>query len=916
MKSFKIREKFLEYFENKGHKRVVSAPLIPAGDPTLLFTNAGMVPFKNVFLGKEKRAYDKATSSQKCMRVSGKHNDLENVGHTPRHHTFFEMLGNFSFGDYFKEDAIDYAWDFLTNVMALPKEKLWITIFETDDSAEKYWLKHVSKDRIFRLGEKDNFWSMGDAGPCGPCSEIHWDFGSGPVKKEDFESDRLFEIWNLVFMQFDRDESGKLTKLAKPSIDTGLGLERLTAVIEGKKNNWETDLFKPLIEEVSKMAPNKTSEDEIIAKRVIADHARAAAFLVADGIIPSNEGRGYVLRRILRRAIRYGKTLGLDKPFLYKISDHVIKMMGKPYPELIQHKKSILQAVKTEEERFLETLDKGMEILEENFRYLKSQGSKLFPGDMAFLLKDTYGFPEDLTSLIAKEHGFEFDEEAFVACMEDQRCRARAGRKQEKTSLIWDDLATNGWRTSFCGYDCIKSHSKILAIVKDNESVSSCKKNEEVEIVVETTPFYGEKGGQVSDKGKVFNDNFKGEIINAWWPTPDIVSHVVKVLDGEISVGDEIDLEVDSETRSAIKQHHTATHLLHSALRKVLGSHVRQMGSFVAPNRLRFDFSHFKALTKEELKNVEHAVNEMIIKDEVINTESMDYESAISNGALAFFEDKYGDHVRVVKAGDCSTELCGGTHVNKTGEIEFFKIASESSVASGVRRIEAFAGVQAQKYLNWFKDELLSVCDLAKTTPIEIESVVKKLIEVSKGKSNKAIKPPKNTFDPDSWSLEKYEETFIAISNLLKSSPSDTKQRVEKLLEKVENKMAQKEKPKVSIDIKNELSKAEVIDGTQFIKIRLDDLDSVDLRKVADDIKNNADNFVSLIAGANDDKVQIIIVVGKDAGFHAGKIMQKAANLVGGKGGGRQDMAQGGGTRTDKIEELFKTFIEISQGEK
>lgn len=705
MRSAEIRETFLKFFEQKGHTRVASSSLVPAGDPTLYFTNAGMVQFKDVFLGVEKRPYVRAASSQKCMRVSGKHNDLENVGYTPRHHTFFEMLGNFSFGDYFKKEAIEYAWEFLTSVVKLPKEKLIVTVFEKDDEAEKLWLAHVNKDHIFRMTEKDNFWSMGETGPCGPCSEILWDFGSGPFTKKDLETDRFFEVWNLVFMQFNRDASGALTPLPKPSVDTGMGLERLTCLLQNKQSNWETDLFTPIIASIKKVMGHESwvmSGEQTVATRVIADHVRCASFLIADGVFPSNEGRGYVLRRILRRAIRYARKLGMEKPFFAQVAQTVRKEMGDVYPELTQHQEAIEKVLTNEEERFLATLDRGLGILEEEFKILEKSRKKVVPGETVFKLYDTFGFPKDLTELIAREKNFSIDEPGFEKEMTVQRERARKAWKGSvviKTNPIYQKLRDQNIQTKFVGYEKESGSGEVVTLVKKGKVVGGAKEGEEVELIVDATPFYAEGGGQVGDTGSALKEgDIELKILDTQKPFPNLFVHHVQVVSGELEPKQSLQLNVDSERRFKIKCNHTATHLLHAALRNILGTHVKQAGSYLDDQYLRFDFSHFQGVSDEQLVDIEVLVNKTVGRNLSITTQVLPYREAIAQGALAFFGEKYGEVVRMVRINGFSTELCGGTHLARTGEIGLFKIVKERSVASGVRRIEAVSGLAAKEF--------------------------------------------------------------------------------------------------------------------------------------------------------------------------------------------------------------------------
>ncbi|HPQ81059.1 MAG TPA: alanine--tRNA ligase, partial [bacterium] len=731
MKSRDVREAFLAYFESNGHARVKSASLVPQNDPSLFFTNAGMVQFKELFLGEESRSYRRACSSQKCMRVSGKHNDLENVGHTPRHHTFFEMLGNFSFGDYFKEEAIAFGWEFLTREMGLPKERLYATVFRDDDEAERLWRKHVPADRIFRLDEKDNFWAMGDTGPCGPCSEIIWDFGSGPVSREDLDSERFMEIWNLVFMQFNRNSKGETSPLAAPSIDTGMGLERLSAVMQGVNSSWDTDLFVPLISriaEVTGSSPGESPEVDI-ALRVIADHIRGSVFLVGDGVIPSNEGRGYVLRRILRRAIRYGKRLGQDAPFLAELAHAVVDEMGAVYPELATHQHFIEKVIGAEDERFYETLDRGLELLQGEME--KTKGATI-TGDVAFQLYDTYGFPLDVTQQIAAERGFSVDEKGFQLRMEEQRARARAswkGSGEEGVAAVYKELVAAGIKSSFVGYGEENEESEVCAIILDGKRVSEAGHGTAPQFVTRSTPFYGESGGQVGDTGIAVAEDIDLKIVDTKRPLPDLIVHHAEVQRGTIREGMLLTLAIDDERRQRIRCNHTTTHLLHRALREVLGEHVKQSGSSVDHKKLRFDFSHFQALSRDELSDVEHKVNDAIRKNYPVITYELSHDEALARGALAFFGEKYGERVRMIDISGYSRELCGGTHVSATGEIGMMKILGESSVAAGVRRIEAVTGLGASKYVEELEGALAEAARVMKVRPVDVASRAAKLAE-------------------------------------------------------------------------------------------------------------------------------------------------------------------------------------------
>ncbi|MBI5298772.1 MAG: alanine--tRNA ligase [Deltaproteobacteria bacterium] len=855
MRASEIREIFLKFFEKAGHTRVASSSLIPFGDLTLYFTNAGMVQFKDVFLGAEKRATTRATTSQKCMRVSGKHNDLENVGHTPRHHTFFEMLGNFSFGDYFKEEAIAFAWEFLTKTLKLPKEKLIITVYEKDDDAGKLWLKHVSKDQIFRLGEKDNFWSMGDTGPCGPCSEILWDFGSGKITKKDLESDRFMEIWNLVFMQFNRGADGVMTPLPKPSVDTGMGLERLACVLQGKKNNWETDLFTPIIESIERVTKQKhdASQENAVAMRVIADHVRAASFLIADGLLPSNEGRDYVLRRILRRAIRYGRKLGMHKPFFAAVAETVMKEMGSAYPELLQHKEIVVKVLTNEEERFLETLDRGLNILEEEFKQLQKAKQSIVPGEIVFKLYDTYGFPKDLTELIAREKKIDLDEKGFEEAMQKQRERARKAWKGSgsfKVEPVYQTLRLGGLKTEFVGYEKESDIGEILGLLKEGKKIEYAKKGERIQLIVNRTPFYAEGGGQVGDTGIGLTEDIELEILDTQKPFPDLFVHDVKVVEGEISVKDRVNLEIDRERRQKIRCNHTATHLLHAALRQILGGHVKQAGSYLDDQYLRFDFSHFEAITDKQLADIEDLVNKVISKNIPVKVEVLPYKEAIAKGALAFFGEKYGDVVRLIQIPDFSIELCGGTHTASTGEIGLIKIVKERSVANGVRRIEAVSGFAAQEFVRG-REFLL------------------------KEENQRGIETEKQR-------QKEKEEKSKRMQAALKNADD--------LLKKIKE-----------------------IHGVKVLAVQVLVADAGELREVADAYKQKMGSGIVALGADTGGKVALIIMITPDLTkkYSAGNLMKQLAPLVGGTGGGRPDMAQGGGPEIANLPKVFKRLEEL-----
>ena len=725
MKTSDIRKAFLDFFNSKNHEVVASSSLVPSNDETLLFTNAGMVQFKDVFLGTETKNFKRAATSQRCIRAGGKHNDLENVGYTLRHHTFFEMLGNFSFGDYFKEDAIKFAWEFLTEELKLDKEKLWITVYKDDDEAEEIWKNIIGIDpgRIARLGDDDNFWSMGDTGPCGPCSEIFYDHGEHidgtPPGAEGDEGDRFIEIWNLVFMQFNRDESGKMEPLPKPSVDTGMGLERIAAVLQGVNSNYETDVFKDLINASEKILGSEGSTSH----KVIADHIRSSVFLISDGVIPEKEGRGYVLRRIMRRGIRHGYKIGAKKPFMHLLVKDLIKLMNSAYPELKKKQKDIIELIKNEEIKFFETLETGIEILEDTISNMKN---KTLSGDVVFKLHDTYGFPFDLTADIAREKQLDIDEERFNECMNQQKQTSKAS-----SSFVSSLPAASGIEeTKFLGYENLESDSKVLVIWKDQERIDAAKNKEEIFFACNQTPFYAEAGGQIGDKGKFASQSSTGSILDCK-KQGKVYIHKAIVDKGSIKTGDVIKMSVEKEKRSAIAIHHSSTHLVHAALRAVLGDHVQQKGSLVDENKLRFDFSHTKPLTKEEITKIEDIVNKEALKNLEVKTELMKLDDALKSGAMALFGEKYDDDVRVLTMGEnsYSVELCGGTHVNRTGDIGFFVITNQSSVASGIRRIEALAGSKSIEHVKKLRDVNLSLQNSLNVSADELQEKVNSLIE-------------------------------------------------------------------------------------------------------------------------------------------------------------------------------------------
>jgi alanyl-tRNA synthetase len=843
--SAELRASFLDFFAAQGHQVVPSSPLVPANDPTLLFTNAGMVQFKDVFLGHDKRPYQRATSTQRCVRAGGKHNDLENVGYTARHHTFFEMLGNFSFGDYFKHSAILYAWEYLTQVLAIPPERLWVTVFQDDDEAAAIWLDEIGVDpaRFSRCGEKDNFWSMGDTGPCGPCSEIFYDHGpqvpGGPPGSPDADGDRYIEIWNLVFMQFDRDASGKLTPLPKPSVDTGMGLERLAAVMQGVHSNYEIDLFAKLIDAAVQVTGAQDRESK--ALRVIADHIRSAAFLVVDGVTPGNEGRGYVLRRIIRRAIRHGYHLGQEQPFFHKLVAPLAAEMGTAFPELPKAQERVAHVLKLEEERFAETLEQGMRILEQAIAGLEGD---IIPGETVFKLYDTYGFPVDLTADIARERGLTLDTAGFDREMGRQKERARAA--SQFGAGPGAALRLEG-ETGFTGYEHLDGHAQVVGLYRDEAAVEILKVGEEGLVVLDTTPFYAESGGQVGDRGWLTGDQVRLTVLNTQKLGGDVFGHVCRVEEGEVSIGKHLDAQVDADRRQATALNHSATHLMHAALRQILGDHVQQKGSLVDPERLRFDFSHFEPVSRDQLLAIERLVNREIRENHPVETRVMTLEDAKATGAIALFGEKYADRVRVLRMGDFSTELCGGTHAQAVGDIGLFKILSEGGVASGVRRIEATTGAQA-----------LAV-------------------------------------------VEADEERLLRLASLVKGSREDLDDKVAALLERakrLEKELADLKAKAASAAGQDLAAQAEEIGGVKVLAARLDGADAKALRDALDRLKDKLGSAVILLAAETEGKVSLIAGVTKDLTdrFKAGDLIREAAAKVGGKGGGRPDMAQAGGT--------------------
>lgn len=867
-----IREKFLAYFESKGHTRVASSSLVPHDDPTLLFTNAGMNQFKDVFLGLEKKPFSRATTSQKCVRAGGKHNDLDTVGRTARHHTFFEMLGNFSFGDYFKRDAILFAWEFLVDVLGLPADKLYATIYTDDDEAFELWqeLTPVPVERIIRLGEKDNFWSMGDTGPCGPCSEILIDRGEnyscGPncgIGK--CECDRYLEIWNLVFMQFNRDSEGNMTPLPRPSIDTGMGLERITSVVQDVDSNFDTDLIKPLLTAIEEICGQEYKSDQSgFPFRVIADHIRSCTFLISDGVQPSNEGRGYVLRRILRRAVRFGKVLGIDEPFMYKLVPVVVKLMAGTYPEIKENYDYVSKVIHNEEERFHVTLNDGIKMAQEIVENMKTQGKDTLPGNEIFRLYDTFGFPLDLSQDIAEEAGLKVDLAGFNAAMEEQRERARAARQDSHNwdlALVVTELAGDIPATDFQGYDSLEIQAVIQALFQDGKLVQEAE-DDQVYFITKETPFYAESGGQVSDKGYVLGKNGKITIIGVKKLPDGKIVHHGKV-EGLIKSGEEVKMVVDQMARWATARNHTATHLLHKSLQSVLGDQVHQAGSAVDYERLRFDFNHMSALTPNELKQIEDMVNEKILQALPIAAVEMSIDDAKAIGAMALFGEKYGDVVRVVEIQGFSKELCGGTHVPNTSQIGLMKIVAESAVGAGLRRIEAVTGHGYRKYLQEKEDILQGIVGVIKSPIQEVVNKVTALQEDLKVK--------------------------------------------DKLIESLEGKLAQLQVN----DILNEVVRVKDI-PVLVSKVEARDIDA--LRNMADMFRDKMKTGIVVLGTVAGEKVNFIVAATKDVtakGAHAGKIVKEVAQIAGGGGGGRPDMAQAGGKHVDKIDEALKHALVV-----
>ena len=866
-----IREKFLRYFESKGHTIVASSPLVPANDPTLLFTNSGMVQFKDVFLGREQRPYKRATSSQRSVRAGGKHNDLENVGYTARHHTFFEMLGNFSFGDYFKRDAIHYAWELLTKVYQLPAERLWVTVYQDDDEAFAIWANEVGvpADRIIRIGDNkgaryasDNFWQMADTGPCGPCSEIFYDHGpevwGGPPGSPEQDGDRYIEVWNLVFMQFERDESGTLTPLPKPCVDTGMGLERIAAVLQHVHSNYEIDLFQNLIKGVARETGCKELANPSL--RVIADHIRACSFLVVDGVIPGNEGRGYVLRRIVRRALRHGNKLGQTQPFFYKCVADLVKQMGDAYPELVRESARVAATLKQEEERFGETLEKGMGILNAALAVL-AKGSKL-DGQTAFTLYDTFGFPLDLTADVCRERGVEIDEEGFEVAMTRQREQARAAGKFKAV----ETLEYSGEPTTFVGYETLSQSAKITALYRDGLAVQSVQTGDHAVVVLSKTPFYAESGGQVGDAGGLSTAHATFVVEDTQKISADVFGHHGVVLSGELKVGEEIKASVDLVRRAHTVRNHSATHLLHKALREVLGTHVQQKGSLVDAEKTRFDFSHNQAVSDDEIRRIEEIVNAEILSNQATRAQVMAFDDAIAHGAMALFGEKYGDQVRVLDIGS-SCELCGGTHVSRTGDIGLFKITSESGVAAGIRRIEAVTGENALSLLQSLEERMAQAATLIKAPPTELPARLAQIMD----------------------NVRAMEKEITRLKSKLAASAGD--------------------------DL---VGQAIDVGGVKVLAVQIDGADVASMRETLDKLKGALKSAAIVLAAVDSGKVTLIAGVTADLiqTLKAGELVNHVALQVGGKGGGRPDMAQAGGTDPSNLPKALasvKAFVEAKR---
>ena len=879
MTSDEIRTSFLEYFRTHGHAVVPSASLIPAGDQTLLFTNAGMNQFKDVFLGIGQREYTRAVDTQKCLRVSGKHNDLEEVGHSPSHHTFFEMLGNWSFGDYYKQEAIAFAWELVTELWKIPKELLWATVYIEDDEAEKLWLQEtdIPLARIRRC-DKDNFWEMGETGPCGPCSELFIDMGVDAYPETENDpnagpntSDRFLEFWNLVFIQYNRDQTGALEPLPATHVDTGMGFERITAILQGVDSNYKTDLFTPLLETISDMTDSAYFDDLCgLPHRVIADHIRCLTFAIGDGVMPSNEGRGYVIRRILRRAVLYGKKLEMNEPFIYRLVDKVIELLGDVFSDVHPRREFITRTIHSEEDRFHRTLARGLDMLEQSFDTIAAEGGAALDGKRAFELYDTFGFPLDLTQLLTRERGFTVDETGFEESMAEQRKRSRAawestgsGAKDAEIAVYADVLKESG-STEFVGYTHDSTKAEIVALIAGTESVARARQDEEVTVLLNRTPFYGESGGQVGDVGTLVRSDATLRVLDTVKPSPELVVHRCKVVEGEITPYTEVKAQIDSERRKAIAVSHTATHLLHSGLRSVLGTHVGQAGSLVQAGRLRFDFSHYEAVSSKQLREIEEFINEKVRENDTLVIDEMSLDEAKAKGALAFFGDKYGDIVRVVQAGEYSVELCGGTHVQATGELGYVKLMSESSIAAGVRRVEAFTGSTAV-----------------------------------------------TTIQDDDGHLRN-------IANLLKTPKTDLQERIERLVQEqreLEQQVQQLKSQHALSNIGTLAEKATFVNGVKFVASRVEATERDSLRQLVDAIKARLETGVVVLASVINDEVAFVIGVTSDLvsnrGLHAGQLMKALTALADGRGGGRPELAQGGSRNPAKLDAALAATAQI-----
>ena len=872
MQAQEIRETFLDFFADKKHKIVKSSALLPKDDPTLLFTNAGMNQFKNTFLGLEKKSYKRAASVQKCMRVSGKHNDLEQVGKTNKHHTFFEMLGNFSFGDYFKKEAIEYAWDLVTKEFKMRENKLYITIYEEDDDAFQIWSQNIGipEDRIFRFGKKDNYWAMGETGPCGPCSEIHFDLDESVESGAPYEliekgSDRFLELWNLVFMQYEQTDKGELLPLPSPSIDTGMGLERVATVLQGKKDNFSTDLFIPLIEVICDMAQMEypSSDKSNVSMRIIADHIRAVTFLIGDGIMPSNEGRGYVLRRLIRRSFRQGNFIGLEEPFLYKLVGVVVDGMKDTYPELLSLASYISKVCLSEEKRFSLTLSSGLRTFNQYLKEAEDRAQKILSGDRLFKLYDTFGFPVDLSKELAEERHIAVDEKGFYKELEKQRQRARhawKGEVKQKEKKVYEKL--KDFPNKYVGYDQVKIEAKVTALLKDGKFEQQLKEGDTGEVFLDQTPFYAEAGGQIGDTGILKNPHFSSIVETAYYPIPEVIAHKVKVISGKIHADDSVEAIIDVAQRKSLSKNHTATHLLHASLRQILGDHVKQAGSLVSPSRLRFDFTHYAPVQPSELEQIESLVNEKIRENYPVQTKITTMEEGIKLGAIAIFEEKYGEKVRMISINDFSKELCGGVHVQYTGEIGLFKIVSETSVAAGMRRIEAVTGEKALYY------------------------------------------------------IQENSNLILGIQQLLNAPKKDIVEQIEKLKETVKEKEKESKSLRqklANIRYKKDIEQMQKIRDISVLTQKVEGLTISELRELADSLKQKIGSGIVVLGTPEEEKAYLVVAITKDLTnrIRADEIIKKIAPLIGGGGGGRPDFAQAGGNNPDQLGRVFDQIVPI-----